>query len=71
MNANPDTTAGARARWINQGSDPSASARKSRFKNYDDEWRAFFAKNSMTKSKLSSYLEEPEVLPRVWNAPRR
>ena len=39
-------------------------------KNYEDEWAARAAHNSLGKNRPRLHDGEPEPLPRVWNAPR-
>ncbi len=79
MNANPDQPVGPRLKAAptakTRTKSPKApnvgppAKRKTWFNSYDEEWAAFLAKSSMTKSRPGINSEDPEALPRVWNIP--
>jgi hypothetical protein len=79
MNANPDQpvddrlqAASSTLRKLEKSKassvDPPAT-RKTWYHSYDEEWADFLAKSSMKKARPGINHEEPEPLPRVWNAP--
>jgi len=79
MKANPDPLAGPRLKAaptantntkFHKASNVATPARrKTWFNSYDEEWAAFFAANSIRKSRPGIHGEDPEALPRVWNIP--